>query len=272
MSAINYIRSQIGILGKSSPIRTVDIIVGALVTCCVLVVILTTKSGAISKSEISERSIRVLELRKEIIKEAQERVDAWKKSRHAVENEAEFDAAMRADGLLPVTEGSGRIGIGTNASFSFADGALQYCVKDVDCHKTVLVYVYDMDGIFIESVSFEVDGEWVYETRELTERERSANKINASVKYNTAMYNAINSKVDPLSWQGLGNSVSFAAASIQVQNAESQTHTGDKKWRPATCSGRVEFTGKAKKPGWYSVLVCDPGILEKAGKFFRELF
>lgn len=272
----NVSAQEAGAFSKGSELRGSTVFCGILALIGVIVVAATMKSGEISNSEIFRRSARVYQLRNEIIREERDRLEEWKKLNHAVESDERFNAAMSADGLHLASRGTlkscGSIGVGTDAAFSFENGALQYRVENVSSQKTVLVHTYDKDGIFIETVAFDVDGEYVWETRELTESERSWNRARAASKYQVAIYNALNSKADPLSLEGLGNTASVAWSSAKMADAEKQTHTSEKRWRPATCTGRVMFLDKAKIPVWYSVRVCDPGVLKKTGKFIRELF
>jgi len=274
----NVSAQEAGAFSKGSELRGSTVFCGILALIGAIVIASTTKSGGISTSEIFRRSDRVRELRNEIIREEQERLDEWKKLNHAVESDEQFNAVMNADGLHLVSRGAlkscGDIGVGTDAAFSFENGALQYSIENVDCQKTVLVHTYDKDGIFIETASFEVDGEYVWEARELTESERMYNQARAAAGYQKAMHNLINSKpgADPLSLEGLGDIASYAVASCKMSEAELQTHKSEKHWRSATCTGKVEFSNKEKTSVWYSVRVCDPGILKKSGKFIRELF
>ena len=271
-SALKDAMQGIVAFAKCSPIRAVAALCGVMVLIGIIVAMLTMKSGGISETEIRSRSVRVLQLRKEIMREEQVRLAEWKKLNRAVESEEQFDAAMIADGLIPVNEGGlkscGSIGVGSDAAFSFEKGALQYRVEGVDCQKMVLIHTYDKNGVFIESVSFDVDGEWVYERRELTKAERDYNQFSATMKQVTEVNNMVNGNTDPLSLGGIASAASMAIATVQA----SQTHTLDKRWQAATCSGKVRFADKEQTPAWYLVCVCDPGIIEKSVKFIRELF
>lgn len=140
---------------------------------------------------------------------------------------------------------------------------LSYEAKDVKEGKKISIAVYDGNGLFIERCEFTLDGEWTRVTEKKSEAIYNYEKFKAYMDAGKSFDSYINNPNPTLM------DTAVFTWKMQAPDRVSST-TSRAEWKAKDITGAIVLkvaTTSGRTPAYYTVRVCDPGLVHKAKKW-----